>query len=328
MRKLQEVPAGDVLAPAPETGPAGGAVAPGSLMLSNGLMLPPTARPLKALPGALELPFADYLRLPAPGRSNLDKIRVSPLHYQHCLRHPAPSTKAQNRGRVAHRLLLDPTQFWLETVKWPDTYDKELDAGGDKNKGEGSAKRWKAFQAKHSGKDIISEQDWNTYKELEELFRHHPQTRGLLVGAVTEATVLFERDGVLCKMRADIMRAADRTIDDVKVTQDLQQFLRDIEKYGAHRQGDWYLGGGTAGTGIEFTRFRLVVVQLPPEDKPLSVPIDLAVVEIGKDLLEDGREENDANLATYKRCVATGSWPGFAPYAPLVVGRAPWRAKA
>lgn len=299
------------------TQPAGGIAPAPALTLANGVVPPKPPRPLASLPGAFAMPFSDYLSHPALGRSTLDKIRKSPRNLRYYLEHGELDTPAFLRGRVAHRLLLEPKQFWLETVVW---------RGGDKSKGVGSATRWKAFQEENAGKDIITEGEEQVLLDLEDLFKTHPLTAGALVGAQTEAVVFFERDGVRCKARADIVRGD--TIDDVKTTTDLAEFERNIYKWGYHRQGDFYTDGFSRATGREFKTFRLIAVEVPTKKADGSLPktpVDIAIFTLGADVLEDGREENNENLARYSRCQATGSWPGFAQVAPIVVQRPMWR---
>lgn len=272
------------------------------LMLSNGIELPPTARPLRALGGAFSMPFADYLKHPALGRSTLDKIRKSPLHLQHYLEHGEADTPAFLQGRVLHRLILEPKDFWLKTVVW---------RGGDRR-----GKAWEAFKLEHDGKDIIKADEEALFLEIEEAWRRHPQTKMLLAGAELEAVTFWDRSGTRCKARADIV--SGDTIFDLKTTSDLTKFERDSWQYGYHRQAAWYLDGFCEGTKRRFTKFKFVVVEK-------SSPADFAIFTCSEEFIAAGREENARNLALYQRCTETGTWPGYAPTVDCVLTLPMWR---
>lgn len=289
---------------------------PHPLALSNGLTLAPRPalmRPLKFLPGAFAMSAADYLARPELGRSTLDKIMVSPRALDHYRKHGSKDSDAFKRGRVIHRLLLEPLEFWKETVVW---------RGGSKTKGVGAKTRWEHFKAENDGKDIITEEQETIYLEIADLFKNHPMTRNLLAGAATEATVFFKRDGVACKARLDVV--GDNVITDVKTTSDLKEFEKSIYKWGYHRQGDFYMTGAAAATGRTFKTYQLVVIQVP-EGREREV--DLALFPFSAEVLEDGKVENDENLAYFKRCTETGKWPGYAEHAGRVVERPLWRSK-
>ncbi len=279
------------------------ATAAGGLTLSNGMTLPPAARPLRALPGAFAMPFADYLENPALGRSTLDKIRKSPLHLLHYMEHGEADTPAFLQGRVLHRLLLEPKEFWLKTAVWK---------GGDRR-----GKAWEAFKLEHPGKDIIKADEETLFLEIEEVWRSHPQTKMLLAGAEVEAATFWKGGACAtsCKARADII--SGDTIFDLKTTSDLSKFERDAWQYGYHRQAAWYLDGFRSGTGRAFKQFKFVVVEK-------SSPADFAIFTCSPDFIAAGREENRRNLGLYEICVETGKWPGYAPVTDCVLALPSW----
>lgn len=295
MRIVHPTPVPDATA-APN--PAGG------LTLSNGIAMPPAARPLRSLAGAFAMPFADYLKHPALGRSVLDKIKKSPLALQHYLEHGDEDTPAFLQGRVLHRLLLEPKEFWVQTVVW---------RGGDDRRAAG----YKAFAKENEGKDIITKAEEALFLEIEEVWRSHDQTKMLLAGAEREAVTFWMNGPTQCKARADIVYGD--TIYDLKTTSDLATFEQSAWKFGYHRQAAWYLDGFRAGTklGSQFKKFKFVVVEK-------SSPADFAVFTCDEAFIEAGRQENARHLALYQRCVETGVWPGYAPTVECVLTLPNW----
>jgi hypothetical protein len=320
--------AGGALSSAPPPAADSSSSDPQPLTLSNGLSLAPRPalmRALKYLPGAFEMPFDAYLERPELSRSTLDEIKDSPRAFQHVLEHGRPDSDSFTRGRVIHRLLLEPKEFWRRTVVW---------TGGSKSKGKGSKTKWAAFQAaaKAAGQDVVSPGFERWLRDLEVEIRHSPLAQRFLAGATTEAAVFFERDGVKCKARADVVAGNEDVIVDIKTTwKVIRKFAVSKELYelGIHRQADWYLDGFSKATGRKFKTFKVLAIQVPTEKQmkdDVMPPVDFAVIDLTDGVLEDGKFENDQNLSLYKRCSETGSWPGYAPVAELVVERPSWRA--
>lgn len=236
------------------------------------------------------MPAADYHAHPALSRSVLDRIRKSPRHLRHYLEHGAPDTPAYLQGRVLHRLLLEPTLFWQETVVW---------TGGDKVKNAGA---WKVFKAENAGKDIITEAERAAYIQVEESFFNKTLTKGLLQGAVLEGSAFWKKRDVECKARPDVVK--DGIVYDIKFMADATQFERDAYKYGFHRQAAWYLDGVTAATGKVASDFAFVVIEK-------EAPYDVQVFWCEPDFIAAGRQENELNFELYERCLRASNWPGY-----------------
>lgn len=128
----------------------------------------------------------------------------------------------------------------------------------------------------------------------------------LLTDGKPEQTLIWSDGDVSCRARLDWLRDDLAAIDDVKTTvrsANPETWTRSMFGIGADVQARFYQRGVRTVTGRE-PAFRFVVVETNP-------PYAVAVVSLSPaaESLADAKVE--WALATWKRCLETGSWPGY-----------------
>jgi hypothetical protein len=87
-----------------------------------------------------------------------------------------------------------------------------------------------------------------------------------------------------------------------------------IHAHGYHMQGDWHLDGVYELGLARHAAFLLVCQEKTP-------PYVVTVMQLHPDTLLAGQVLNDHAIDVYRRCVATGRWPGYSD--KVVIGRIP-----
>jgi hypothetical protein len=121
----------------------------------------------------------------------------------------------------------------------------------------------------------------------------------LLTDGKTEATLVWEKDGVACRSRLDHLRDDFTLICDYKTSMSADPTWfseRGIYQNGYEIKMAFYLEAVKAVSGVDAE-----FVWLVQEKKP---PYEFSVVAPGPDVLEVGRQK--------VRCLASGDWPGYA----------------
>lgn len=238
--------------------------------------------------GILRMDERVYRSHPALSRSLLDKIRKSPAHLKWAMENPDEDTDYFRFGRQVHGAVLEPERFWSSVAIW----DGARRAG----------KVWEDFKAKHDGKELL------TAAEERQLLVISDSVRKLDVdwSGIAEGSVFWQYgfDELELKARPDLV--SGDTVYDLKTTHSASEpdFRRSILTYGYHRQASWYVDGVEAATGNRPKRFVIIAVEKKP-------PYAAQTFLLGEDLIELGRQENEANLKLYLACKKSGEWPGY-----------------
>lgn len=249
----------------------------------------PTARK-RAHAGLRQHTFAQYKRINALNHSTLDRIRKTPRHLQHYLRHGDEDSTAKLLGRALHTLVLEPKRESENLVVWEH---------GDRRGND-----WKAFALKHADKDIVKTSEYENVGRIRDAIFAKQSIREKLEGATHEGTALWTDPvtGLACKARMDCTR--ETVIYDLKSTSDLRRFGKTAHDLGYHRKASWYLDGASLATGRAYTTFGLIVV----EDKE---PYESIYFEYTPESLDLGRRENRESVEFYAWCVTNNQWPGY-----------------
>lgn len=246
------------------------------------------------------LPFADYWRIDAVNHSMLEGFRRTPAHARELMIHPKDGTQALALGHAFHTFVLEPARF-AEQYAVAIKVDKRTNVG---------KAEWAEWEAANKGRLPLSEQEFQAYHLMREAILAHPTAAELLAGKGANELSIVWRDqatGLLCKARLD--RVASLTgysfIADLKTTRDAgeKSFSRDLSSFGYHRQGAWYREG-LAALRPALRRMAFIAVEK-------EAPYCVAVHELDERALEQGSRENRDYLESYKRCMESGSWPGY-----------------
>lgn len=122
-----------------------------------------------------------------------------------------------------------------------------------------------------------------------------------------EQCVMWEDDGVHCRALIDWLHYDHATVDDLKTTSASASpfaWPRAMFSMGKDMQARWYQRGIKALTGTE-PEFRFVVAETSP-------PYALTVFSLSPAAAAIADAKIDSALATWKRCLETGRWPGYA----------------
>ena len=109
---------------------------------------------------------------------------------------------------------------------------------------------------------------------------------------------------LLCRVEGRRLIVADYK---TTASADPAALSKSMHTYGYHQQGAWYLDAVTALglTGGLEPAFVLIFQEKTP-------PYLVTVVQPDPVALRIARERNAVALDTYRRCVTTGHWPGYA----------------
>ena len=237
--------------------------------------------------------FDDYLTLPGTNWSSLKKLAISPLHYRWHKDHPDHTqTDAMVIGSATHKAVLEPDDFGSEYAVW---------AGARR-----AGKEWDAFQAEHSDKTILREQDLTRVWEISAAVRSHRDCAPYLSGdGINEATIEWQDPdtGIACKGRPDRL-TDDGVLLDLKTARDLtpRVFAAQSARLGYHAQLAFY-ADGLRCLGFDVRKVAILAVESSP-------PYDCGVLVLEDDVLYAGREEYRALLGKLRGCLDADLWPG------------------
>jgi len=244
----------------------------------------------------LGMPDRPYRQFKAVSKSGLDWIDVSPAHYKHVIldgNAPEPSP-AMITGSAFDSLLLTPKEF-----------DRDFIVAPNIRRG---TKAWEEFELQAEGRRIIKQDDYDQLQAMRDSVMKHALARSLL--SVGEAQVSYKWQdptmGVLCKSRADFVRA-DNVMIDLKTTGEggakADTFGRTAFNFRYHVQAAFY-SDGAAAVGTRPDAFIFLVVERDP-------PHPVAVFHIDEELIALGRETYQRNLDTFAQCYAGNRWPAY-----------------
>ena len=207
-----------------------------------------------------DVPFSTYLQIEAVSSSLLKSYMKSPAHS----RVPVKTTGAMRDGRIIHAMILEPEKVkdYIRTAPEGNKNSKAFKESIAREYGIEYPGTWEMalseIECKHpeltiSDKSTISELQY-VAKTLESV----PEIMKLLNNTQREVTVIWKRDGLLCKARFD---ALGSWAVDMKSTKDSspRKFNSQAFDLGYHIQDAWYMSGlaelGVDAKGMAFVAF-------------------------------------------------------------------------
>ncbi len=244
------------------------------------------------------LPMDRYLEIDAMGSGRLEWLATSPMHYRYMLGQERVETAAQHLGTALHTAVLEPDLFQNRYAPEP----LEVAAGNVKPR---ATKAYKDAVAdiEQGGFIVLRDDAMAKVRAMAAAIRVHADVARLLkVAPEREVTMLWEREGRLCRGRADLL--GNGVMADIKTTRSLKDFSPwAVTKLGYFRQGAWYWDGAAKlGRPIEF--FYFIVVESSP-------PHDVAVFVLAPDAIVCGLTDCDRLMAKLATCERTDRWPGM-----------------
>lgn len=236
-----------------------------------------------------------YDEIPAVRRSDLWELRKSPAHYLYAVTHERETTAALAFGTAAHKYILEPDDFWNCYAIAPKV-DRRTKAGKEE---------YAAFLEQSAGKTIITQEDLETIKQMDEAIMQNESAIRLLKTGQHEVPIEWTDPdtGEECKCRPDCI-TGDYIVD-YKTTTSCEgnAFEYSCRKYGYKLQAAMYTEGVFNAT-LESKKFAFVAQEKNP-------PYAVRVYFCDPGFVEEGMEMFRELIGLYHRCKETGEWPGY-----------------
>lgn len=254
-----------------------------------------------------DIPNEQYHAASGISKSGLDLIARSPYLYRH--RQAVEQTKAMLIGSAVHCAVLEPALF-------PHRYTVAPAADGRTKAGKELLAR---FAADNAGKTILPAADYDQVVQMANATWRHPAARNILTDGRAETSIWQEHHGALVKVRPDWI--TEDLLVDVKTTTDAspEAFSRACWSYRYHVQAALYLDVANAAMADRFNSFVFIAVEKSP-------PYQVAVYVADAAMIEAGRGVYHRDLATYRRCLETDTWPGLNDGKIASIGLPYWAA--
>lgn len=246
-------------------------------------------------------------------RSDLWHMEDSPEKFQYFLEHPMEKTTAMMFGSACHKMILEPEDFGKEYAVAPQV---------DRRTKEGKL-QWETFTAEHAGKEIISAEDAETMREMEEALEKCPLAWDLIRGDGQTEVPFFWTDpetGEKCKCKCDrlVNRDGRMYVIDFKTCThaDTERFNAEIFRLGYHFQAGMYTEGVRhilRQHGISFDDSSIGFMFVAQEKK---APYAVNVIEVSEDVMKIGVAKFHELLERYHECCEVDIFPGYVDDVP------------
>jgi exodeoxyribonuclease VIII len=258
-----------------------------------------------------DLSNEEYHSKESISKSGLDLIHACPALFKHRRENPTPPTPALRMGSLTHTAILEPGLMAQTMIALPDDAPRDLRQFRNAKKPSEETMQaiewWDEFTIKAEGKEIITSAEEQKLRGMRDaVWGHKAAARLLNPEKVThvEASIFAEVGGVPVRVRPDVLRN-DLIMPDLKTSRDASpsEFAKSVANYRYHVQAAFYPDVYELLTGIK-TRMVFIVVETEP-------PYLVATYTLSEDAINQGRREYLADLATYRQCIETGTWPGY-----------------
>jgi len=256
-----------------------------------------------------DMPEDEYHARPEVSKHDLDMIRRAPLLYQHKKMHPQPPDDEMNFGSLVHLAILQPHLLESSVAFLPDDAPNRV---SDRNR---NAKKpseatlaacawWDEWCEKSRGKQVVKPEAYERVLGIQKSIMSNPDTAIYFDGdQIREASLFWERYGVACRARLDILRRCE--VIDLKTCGDASRggFMKDMGKRRYPHQGEHYLDGARAND-YPVVSFTMIAVET-------TAPYLCAAHTLGESSISIARDENKRDIATFKKCLDSGIWPNI-----------------
>ena len=231
-------------------------------------------------------------------RSDLWKISKSPMHFRYWMDHEKERTKALIFGAAAHKYILQPREFNDEYAVAPMINRKTKEG----------RERYASFIDDAEGRDVITQDDFATIKDMRDVLMMDPVIEELLSGEYEKPfTWTDDLTGELCTCRVDCLSeyCDEKYIVDYKTTESCADgvFERSVRKYGYKFQAGMY-HEGVFQTLFEDRKFAFIAQEKEP---PYAARIYFCTDEF----VRQGYDQFRELIGIYHKCKESGNWPGY-----------------
>ena len=272
------------------------------------------------------VPMAQYLRQPALSASVLCKVSAeceragwaaSWLNPSHAEEAADDSTEASDVGELGHALFLEGNLDRLVSI---DPQDYPGQRGGIPEGWTNNAIRAARDEARAAGNIPVLSHKVGKIKAMvdsarafvssDEMKRLEPAVWATFQpgGGTAELSCLWDDDGILCRMRPDIINTDRWLIVDVKTTKraaEPQGWSRSMfTPMGLRLRAAWY---GSRGAKRAFGKKATYICMVIEQDEPFlcsSIGFDPEQLALGQKKMEDA-------FGKWRACVEANYWPGY-----------------
>ncbi len=211
---------------------------------------------------------------------------------------PFPRSAAMLLGSLVHCMVLEP-ELLEERYAVAPQLDRRTKAGKD---------AWSDFEQEHTGKDVVTQEQWDAASNCTEAVLRHPSSEKLLEFRKEHSIVWYDEESRLpCKARLDLWSQKSSLVVDLKTTQDASPsaFSRQCANLHYAVQAAHYMDAvQVAQNGDRPQAFAFLVVETV---EPFST---------GLYYIEDGSPTWEAGAAILKRAkTSLRDWLDTAPRA-------------
>jgi exodeoxyribonuclease VIII len=241
------------------------------------------------------LPMAEYRQMPGLSKHELDNFAVAPAYYKHRRAQEWKPSRSMEIGTLIHSLVLEGR---CDYAVGPEV-DRRTKAGKEE---------WQIFCENHMNKVIVTREEaavidgcLQAVSPLMEYCVYQDDD--------IECSMFWERDGVACKGRPDMiaMINGQTCLVDLKTTNDIRNFDSSFYRFRYDVQAAWYQYGYNAATGNlrdELPGFWFLVVDT-------ETPHLTQFMRAGSEILEQANAKIEEELAHFRRCEIADNWPGL-----------------
>jgi hypothetical protein len=272
------------------------------------------------------MPLSEYLALPRVSASDVKNMLVCAkwAQYNSWLnpkRPPMTSTDAQGIGSLAHELLLEGSAANVQIIK-PEDHPSKQTKKDDPPK---IPKGWtndsiRAARDSAIAAGMIPVLPWDMYavtqmvdsaKEfIESLKDTEPAIWAMMQpgGGKSEVTLIWDENGVPCRIRCDRLSTDNRIVLNYKTTTGLaspEVFTKQMVRMDFHTDGAFYMHGVEAVTGILPTHLWLIQEQNAP------YMCSIAGMEWESTAHDIGWKKAEFGLSGWRTALKSGVWPGY-----------------
>jgi len=247
-------------------------------------------------------PMAEYRQMSGLSKHELDNFAVAPSYYLHRKSQEWKPSRSMEIGTLIHSLVLEGR---CDYAVGPEV-DRRTKAGKEE---------WQLFCENNIGKTIVTRDEaaviTGCFESCAPLMEHCAFEDDNI-----ELSMFWERDGVACKGRPDMVAQiyGELCLVDLKTTADIRQFENAFYRFRYDVQAAWYQYGLKAAMGLdEAPGFWFLVVDT-------EAPHLAQFMRAGSEILSNANAKIEEELAHFARCQQADEWPGL-PEFKLILPR-------
>jgi len=245
------------------------------------------------------IPFEEYNKWEGLSGSGMEKLRITPLHYQTSLTAPREPTPALTLGKATHTRILEPHLYAGKYAIAPEC-DKRTKIGKD---------TWADFVIENPGREIINATQSEKIESMATAVKMNKTALKLLAipGDVELSMIWDDEQGTKCKGRPDKYCPTAGMFIELKTAASAapEEFSKAAFKYGYHRKAAHIIDGMRYIPNTkQIENYVFIVVES-------EAPYAAAIYYLDPDAITLGHTDVEKLKSTYRKCLLDNEWPGY-----------------